>query len=328
MDRKTRQLLSQLESDSAKERYLAVVELGKRRDTSLLPHLDKVATLDDNQKVREIAYNAVRFLSILKEEEDRAAQLALAESEEDDDDSGWGKIEELLVEPLEDTEDEAGSGVWNYQEAMQAQRLAEEEERRTAEALKRRKRWRYRRFLWFATLTAVMGLVVVAVYVQDHANDPNSRQEALERLSEWHADVQATAERFDEAMNGSVFDCALYREDERFQIPERPKGLGPDRPYQDDLEESPDSLDSTVGSQPREFFSLMNEAIDNLKEFRNQNVEEFCKGVETTRAFPTDSAKNQFRIPLDDSLRSLTRARHILDKAFEELEMSDDDGES
>ncbi len=323
MDRKTKQLLNQLESESAKERFLAVVELGKMRDTSLLSSLEKVATLDENKKVRQVAHQAVRYLSVLRDEEERAAMQARLEAEEEDDDSGdgWGTIEELLVEPLQDDDIDAGSDVWSYNEAVQARIDAEEEAQRAQDETKRRKRWRYRRFLWFSTLFVIIGLIFVAVYVEEHADDPETRQEALERLIEWHVDVQTVANRFEAAMVASDFDCAAYRQnEEEYQIPERAKGLGPDRPYQDDLEEEVNPLDATGESRPREFFSLMDEAIDDLEEFRGK-VEDFCDGVETTRDWPpTATAKRQFSVPLTQSQENLFRAAQILNLAMQELE--------
>ncbi|RMG76650.1 MAG: HEAT repeat domain-containing protein, partial [Chloroflexi bacterium] len=71
MNRRTRELIKQLQSESPKERYLAAAELAKRKDIEALPALNKVATFDQNENVRTMAYNAVRFLSQIKNQMDQ-----------------------------------------------------------------------------------------------------------------------------------------------------------------------------------------------------------------------------------------------------------------
>ena len=88
MDRKTKKLVDQLQSDDPKERYLAVVALAKLKDLEVLPHIDKLATLDSDKRVRDMAYKAVRMLEILqKEQEDTDLRRQIMEIDEQDDSS-------------------------------------------------------------------------------------------------------------------------------------------------------------------------------------------------------------------------------------------------
>jgi|GEM_PF-5318962 len=76
MNKKTQKLVDQLNSANAKERYQAVLALGKLGDTELIPHLDKVANIDDHPKVKGLAQKAVKTLRVLQEREQHAEQAA------------------------------------------------------------------------------------------------------------------------------------------------------------------------------------------------------------------------------------------------------------
>jgi hypothetical protein len=101
VDRKTKQLVKQLESEDPRERYLAAGELAKRRAVETLSVLDRVATLDANPKVRDMAYKAVRFLTVLKDEMDQEElRRRIEEQDADEDDdatvAGWSDIDSIL----------------------------------------------------------------------------------------------------------------------------------------------------------------------------------------------------------------------------------------
>lgn len=90
VDRKTKQLVKQLESDDPKERYIAVAELAKNKVVGAYPLIDKLATLDPDKRVRDMAYKAVRMLNILRnqmEEEELRRQIMEVDALDDSDSS-------------------------------------------------------------------------------------------------------------------------------------------------------------------------------------------------------------------------------------------------
>jgi hypothetical protein len=243
VDRKTKKLVEQLKSTSTKERYVAVLELGRTGNTELIPHIDKVATLDANPKVRKLATQAVRALNVIKQREDeeaRQAQIAALDAEDakleiEPGAFGWGSIEDLIVEK---EEPEEGASDWNYHQL--GKKHQEEKAARAAEEAKneKRRRWRYRRFLWIATLIVVTGLALTSYYRLYIYDRPENRADALERLQEWTDELDSTTRNYLTLLNGSLTEvnCDEFTGNEDYVVPETPKWAGTDEPHQDGLE--------------------------------------------------------------------------------------------
>lgn len=266
MDRKTRQLLIDLESDSAKERYVAVVELSKTKNTKLLPQLNKIATLDPNPKVRQVAFQAVKYLNNLKEEQSkvarqaRQAQLDAMEDDEDDDDL----LDNLLDDDDDDSEDDRKriTGSWNYEEAVKSQHKNVQIKKLSTKKEKRRKRRGFRVFLWLAACVVVVGLAVVAYDRENRRDEPKDRQEALTRLGAWVDDLSEKVSLYQTATSLATFVCSDL-ETEALDIPSRPKGLGSHAAHQDDLDE---------------FFEHISEAETTLKN-THAEIKRVCETV-------------------------------------------------
>lgn len=289
MDRKTRELLINLESENAKERYLAVVELGKKQDTSLIPHLNKVATLDANPKVRQVAYQAVKFLTKMKEEQIKASRQArqaaldaLDDAADADDSNNWGDMDDIFEDDDDSSEDRRkhDSGSWDYRAAVKAQqeakKKAEIEKLTNQQASKRRRRRPYRIFLWLCVAISLMLLAFAAQQVIKQRDEPDSREEAIQRLDEWLDDVEGAVALYGVALNVPEFVCSDLDTD-ALNIPTRPVGLGPDAAHQEDLDS---------------FFDHLQSIENTLTETRTE-MERVCSTV------PGEEAARRFTLPPD-----------------------------
>lgn len=283
MDRKqVRQYVKQLESESAKERYIAALALGKSKDISVIPALNKVATLDSNPKVRQIAYQAVKFLSKIKEQEDYRTRQAQMDALDDDDhsstDSGWGTIENILVDDEPEKEES-----WNYQKAITGEQGKGKNKKKSKKSRKERraerrdpKRRRFRFHIWIALLVASIAALIVA-YDYDMRRDlPKNRTEVLDGLDEWYTDVVDQVNLYSLALSQPEFDCGAYPEYEGgdFYLPTRPTWAKPDGDYQEGLD--------TFYSHMDEIYSTMNRVDDVVKGF--------CDGRDDSRVWPTATA--------------------------------------
>lgn len=316
MDRKTKKLVEQLQSKSAKERYVAVLELGRTGDTELIPHIDKVATLDANPKVRKLASQAVRALNVIKQrenEEARQAQIAALDAEEEALEIepgafGWGSIDDLIVEkePKEDSEE------WNYHQLgkkHQEERTAREADE--AEQQKRR-RWRYRRFLWISTIIVVAGLALTAYYRLYIYDRPESRENALDRLQEWTDDLSSTTQNYLAFLNDPATEpnCADFTDNDDYVVPETPDWAGPDEPYQEDLET---------------FFESVEQVQTELNDIRTA-IESFCDDQEGTQVWQTEKMNLAQRISQGGVASNIDLANRVLDSA--RIALENDEGES
>ncbi len=262
MNRKAKQLIKDLESPSAKERYLAIIALGRLRDTRTLPALDKVATLDKNTKVRNAAYQAVRYLGELKKQQDQEAHRARLDEEDDGDEADWGDTDSFLADDNDYEIDDTGS--WSYTDAIQEHQAAKEAEKISEEREHRRSRRRYRIILWLAAAIAIMGLAIVSADLIEKRDLPKSREEALERLGDWLADMSATREAYNAVMLGLPVDCTAFREGGDYSIPGQPSWAGPDKDHQDNLDE---------------FFTAMQQIETDLRVV-HQAIQQFCSNGE------------------------------------------------
>ncbi|MCB9436305.1 MAG: HEAT repeat domain-containing protein [Anaerolineales bacterium] len=291
MDRKqVRQYVKQLQSDSAKERYIAALALGKSKDTSVIPALNKVATLDSNPKVRQIAYQAVKFLSKIKDEDDLRARQAEADALDDDDDdsqsdSGWGVIENILV----DDEPEKSES-WNYQKSISGEQGKSKNKKKKAKKSRKErraerrdpKRRRFRFHIWIALLVVSIGALIVA-YDYDMRRDwPKNRTEVLDGLDEWYTDVVSQVNLYSLALSQPEFDCGAYPKYDGgdFYLPERPKWAKPDGDDQEGLDAFYNHMD--------EIYSTMSRVDDVVKGF--------CDGRDDPRVWPTPTANPKGQI--------------------------------
>lgn len=320
VDRKAKKLVQQLKSDSTKERYLAVLELGRTGDTELIPHIDKVATLDANPKVRKLATQAVRALKTIKQKEDeevRQAQIAVLDAEDEafeiePGSLGWGSIDDLIVEK----EPDENSSDWNYHQL--GKKHQEDKAQREADeaAMKKRRRWRYRRFLWVCTLIVVTGLVFVAYDRINTVDEPESREEALDRLEVWFDEVIDTSNSYSRLIqpSASAVDCAEFKDNNaEYIVPVRPDWAGPDKAHQEDLDD---------------FFTAL-EFVENNLTNAFETVEGLCDDKDDAQAW-TDEYPNPFSTLgatwsvgyFDQARTNFTNARLVLDaeKAAQDAE--------
>ena len=228
MDRNTKKLLKQLESEKPKERYQAVLELGKTGDTDLIDPLDKVANLDENPKVRELASKAVRTLEILQKRRLTREHVA-QEIKEEGEDQGieWPELmkdkmmDERRLTAAEDFEEfdyvEAKRNELERKKAKAAKREAE----RQAEIDKIHARnRRFRMVIWVALAVAIVGLFIAAWYVTTVEPPPDTRQATLIDLQDWVRDQQAAVLAYEDEFRKDPLECASLRS---VITPARPK---------------------------------------------------------------------------------------------------------
>jgi hypothetical protein len=228
MDRNTKKLLKQLESDKPKERYQAVLELGKTGDTDLIDPLDRVANLDDHPKVRELASKAVNTLEILQKRRLGREHIA-QEIKVEGEDAGveWPELmkekmmEERRLTAAQDYEE------FNYIESKKKEldrkkaKAAELEAQRQAEIAKQRARARrFRMALWVLLAFAVVGLFVLAWYITSVESPPTTREAALFDLQEWTREQQAAVIAFETEFQKDPLECATLQS---IALPSGPK---------------------------------------------------------------------------------------------------------
>ena len=212
MDRKTKKLLNQLESQSAKERFEAVMALGKMGDIELIDELDKVANLDENDKVRGLAQMAVRTLETLRKRRMDRERARILE-EEGPDSYEWRELsqEKMLADRDRTVDDEK----WTYAESVAKKRQREQEEllrkQMEAEAYKKmmERRRRPRRIINILLASIlVIGVLAIAYRFATRTKEPNNPAEALPLLREWVVQQQASLVSYGNAFTKDPLDCA------------------------------------------------------------------------------------------------------------------------
>lgn len=254
MDKKTKKLVEKLYDDDVKERYQAVLALGKTGDPELIPALDKVASLDDHPKIRKLAEMAVRALKKVEARQLEEARKAMRENEREEE---WD-LEWQLHGAKSDGDDSQQSENWTYDrakestlEAKAAEEAAQKAAIKEAAREKRRARRGFRLILW---LSAGLGAIALTL-VGDWHMERLKKQE----LRSWIEDSQAVVLNYQAAIENDELACETFfepmREDEpatEFDEAE----LGPDSPtalFREnyDLEDLPDEANSdeweTVG---------------------------------------------------------------------------------
>ncbi|NJL95086.1 MAG: HEAT repeat domain-containing protein [Anaerolineae bacterium] len=236
MKRKVRKLLQQLEHPDPKERYAAVLALGKLGDTSLLPTLGQVAELDDNPKVRALASKAVATLEVLKRRQIERERARLAALEGDDGSVEWPELAQARL--LRDREiggpENVSDEQWSYAQSLrkQRERQLELEQQRAQELLEAKARAQRRRrpFRIVVLLAVVLTCLVLVVVINDQLNqtdDPETRTEALEETRDWAQAKQADLVRYGEVLAVDPVDCLALRE---IELPQKPGWISLEEP--------------------------------------------------------------------------------------------------
>ncbi len=308
VDKQTKKLIQNLSDADPKVRYNAVMALGKTGDVSLIDELDKVATLDQNPKVRDLAYKAVRALSVLRQRQQSEAREKLAKAA--DDEYEWQMLSG-------DISKQAGPVVteikWDDEDILdlppdmdEAPVSAEKEGRRGKKSKKekaaKQERSRggisgcFRVFMWAAVCVGLLGATVVAY---DEINTPDdaaiNRADAIYKLNEWVQENAQTALAYQTALNGATLDCKVVPSADEYTMTERPKWAG------DVSEFHQEGLDP--------FFNLMTEAQEGLNKTRSQ-IETACSGQDQLNS--TDWAIGDTQAQLTSTLAALQQAVDLL----------------
>lgn len=236
MNRQTKKLLAQLESEDPKERYVAAAELAKLRAIEALPRLDKMASLDSNKNVRDMAYKAVRFLTVLKDQmEDEELRRRVEEDDIDDGTiSGWGDLNNILGDNNPDPSSskikrmEGYGSVFDDSDDFDDNFEAEdydnidlglypdldfdddephEEKKPSAETKskkqrepknKENKRSRRSRYRIILWLAAALAVIALGVVANEELNDttPDDRAETLDNLERWYNELRDTTNTY------------------------------------------------------------------------------------------------------------------------------------
>lgn len=234
MDRKTRKLLKRLQHKDPKARYEAVLALGKTGNTELIEALDKVATLDEHAKVRELAGKAVRTLNTLQQREEAKKKAAL-KAQMSQEKFDWPTLAQermLKQRDLTLTDEE-----WNYEKRLQKVREEKENTEREAKKAIQRRRRRFRIVLYLALAIAVIGL---AAALSEYLDDtPEDTEEALTELQILVQDQQAALLKYCEVLafdpaggcqtptGVGTLECKTLKE---VNLPALPEWLKPDEP--------------------------------------------------------------------------------------------------
>ncbi len=234
MDRKTKKLLKRLQHKDPKVRFEAVLELGKTGNTELIDALDKVATLDEHPKVRDLAHKAVRTLNTLQQREEakKKAALKVQMAQEKFDWPTLAQERMLKQRDLTLTDEE-----WNYEKRLQKVREEKENAEREAKKAAQRRRRRFRMVLYLALAIAAVGLVLaLSEYLDD---TPEDTEEALTELQILVQEQQAALLKYCEVLafdpasgcqtptGAAALECKTLKE---VNLPALPAWLKPDEP--------------------------------------------------------------------------------------------------
>ncbi|MBI5931681.1 MAG: HEAT repeat domain-containing protein [Chloroflexi bacterium] len=313
MDKQTKKLVQNLSDSDPKVRYNAVMALGKTGDISLIDELDKVATLDQNPKVRDLAYKAVRALTVLRQREQSAAREKLMKAA--DDEYEWqmlsGDISRqagpVVTEIKWDDEDildlppHPDDAPLTPADEKQDKKRAKKARAKAAKQERSRGRVSgcFKVFLWAAACIGLLGATVVAFNEINTPKDaPINRADALYKLNEWVQDDAQTALAYQAILNGATLDCKAFGSEDEYQVPERPEWAGDVKEY------------SQEGLDP--FFNLMAGGTDALSVTRQQ-IETACAGKDQLNS--TDWAIGDAQGQLNSAFSALQQAVDLL--AFE-----------
>lgn len=236
MDRKTKKWVKQLDNDSPKVRYEAVLALGNLGDTTLTDQLDKIANLDDHPKVRHLASQAVSVLEVLAQRQRTRELQRLAEAEGDDPGLEWPELmHEKMLKHREISSDD-NEDDYSYERVRQVERMSEEERQQffadqaqadaeAAEEAKRRRKsrgGRRRLILWLAASIGLLGLAILSWYALTIRPDaaPEDRQAVLESLQSWVIEQQDVTNRYEAVLATDPVSCQAAKE---ISLPANPR---------------------------------------------------------------------------------------------------------
>jgi hypothetical protein len=233
MDRKTKKLIKQLDHSDPQKRYDAVLALGRTGNTELIDTLERVATLDESPKVRNLAQKAVNTLEILRQREleaERQAQLR-REAQEYGEDQGvdWKPlaVEKLLRD--REVSDSEEYEEWSYVESKKRERerllkaQQEAEARRIAEEKARiRRRRPFRIFVYTMTFITVIIALIAIWYTLTVDEPPKSRTAALKDLQSLVEKQRDTIKAYEAQLVLDPIDCKAIT---NITIPGRPRWL-------------------------------------------------------------------------------------------------------
>lgn len=278
MKRKYKKLLAQLESDDAKTRYEAVLALGKTGETEFIDHLDKVATLDKNPKVRDLANKAVRTLKVLRQREIEQERQALLEAEpEEPDDFNWPTLAKEDIMSNREVGGAGGKAEFDYVRAKQIEqevkareaeeaRIRAEIEARQAKKDLRRKR-RPRRILIFLVITlAIIGLVYVISLqlADDDVAVPDDPEQVILDMRDFVGAERDAATSYS-ALMANPIDCNAIN---AIELPDKPEWITADAELPEEatehINDPTNILDNIVTNSERlsEFVSSITTACE------------------------------------------------------------------
>lgn len=228
MNRKTRNLVKQLHHADPKKRYDAVMALGQTGNLEVLDDLDKVANLDEDERVRHLAGQAVEVFTTLRRrqiERDRAAILAGEDPSYD-----WPELAQEKILRERETTAHDQHEEWSYVESKkkQLERMTEEEREKylAAQEAERRRRARRRpfRILLFLALIIVCVAGAFVAYDRLTRKEPVNRThlDALQELKSWVQAEQGALIAYDTAFANDAIDCATAT---AVTVPEQPEWI-------------------------------------------------------------------------------------------------------
>lgn len=319
MDKQTKKLIQNLSNPDPKVRYDAVLALGKMGDVSLIDDLDRVATLDQNPKVRDLAYKAVRTLTVLRQREQSVAREKLMKAA--DDDYEWqmlsGEINKqagtVITEIKWEDEDilslppDMDASPVEVEEQPSKKRREKRSKTKATQQQQTRGKVRmsgcFKVFLWAAACVALLGAAVVAFNEIGTPEDaPVNRADTLYKLNEWVQENAETALAYEAQLIAPTLDCKAVKSDDVFEITERPDWAGDLEEYYQD------------GLGP--IFLLLDDAETALEE-TNQQIEAACGGQEQINN--ADWVVGDAQAQLADARRALESAVNQLDIEWQKL---------
>lgn len=299
MDRKTKKLLKRLQHKDPKVRYEAVLALGKTGNTELIDALDKVATLDEHPKVRDLAHKAVRTLNTLQQREEAKKKAAL-KAQMAQEKFDWPTLAQermLKQRDLTLTDEE-----WNYEKRLQKVREEKENAEREAKKAAQRRRRRFRMVLYLALAIAAVALVLaLSEYLDD---TPEDTEEALTELQTLVQDQQAALLKYCEVLafdpasgcqtpNGTAaLECKTLKE---VNLPTLPAWLKPDEPTL----QGKDSMIANI------------QDADTLLKTVRTNIETQCANKEVFTVAEWPEYMTMSRVIFDGFLQTNTAASEI-----------------
>lgn len=213
-DKKIKRLLDQLEHDDPAKRYEAVLLLGKTGNTELMAPLDKVASLDDDERVRRLAIKAVQALKVLLVREE---ELALKTQQADEGELSWN----LMAARLGESDDQnVKSGSFSYEESRKTQdfeafELEEEEKSKTDKKSAKKTtsdsggKQRSRRYWLLLRLSAIVGVLALVIVAYDALQEEEDIISApqTEGIRLWAQESRTLAEAYNAAFDGTTLNC-------------------------------------------------------------------------------------------------------------------------